>query len=81
MNTMCCRCYYYMSPYSQPLISQQDGELYKGNDYDSTIMCTVMLFDLFQSLLLHLLKNKFHSHDFKRGILIIICFTPAYIAL
>ena len=81
MNTMCCHCYYYMSPYSQSLMSQYDGEYYKGNDYDSTIKCTVMLFDLFQTLFLHLLTNKFHSYNFKSGILTIICFTPAYIAL
>jgi len=59
-----------MSPYLQSLISQHDGELYKGKDYDSKIMCTVMLFSLFQSLLLDLLTNKFHSYDFKCGILI-----------
>ena len=70
-----------MSLHSQTLILKHGGELYKANDYGSKIMCTVMLFDLFQSLFLHLLTNKFHWYDFKRGILIINCFTPAYIAL
>jgi len=78
MNIMYCHCYHYMSPSSQSLISKHDGEHYKGNDYDSKIMCTVMLFNLFQSLFLHLLTNKFNSYDSKCRILIKIWFTPAY---
>jgi hypothetical protein len=70
-----------MSPYSQFLISKHDGEHYKENDYYSKIKCTVMLFNVFQSLFLHLLTNKFNLYDFKCGILIKVQFTPAYKAL
>ena len=40
-----------------------------------------MLFNLFQSLFLHLLTNKFNLYDFKCGILIKVQFTPEYKAL
>jgi len=73
---MNCRNYY-MSPYSQSIILKHDGEHYKRNDYDSKIMCTVIIYNSFQSLFLHLLTNKFHSYDLKCGILIKIWFTPA----
>jgi len=42
-----------------------DVEHFKVNDYDSKTNCTVIVYNLFQSLFLHLLTNKFHSHDFK----------------
>jgi len=77
MNIMYCRCYCYMSSYSQSLISKCDVEHYKENDYDSKIKCTVIVHNFFQSLFLHLLTNKFHSYDLKCGILIKIWFTPA----
>jgi hypothetical protein len=81
MNIMYGHCYYYMSPYSQSLISKHVGEHNKGNDYDSKIKCTMMVFNFFHSLFLHLLTNKFHWHDSKSEILTKIRFTPAYKAL
>ena len=78
---MYCCCYHYMSPYSQLLLSKHDAEHCKGNDYDSRIKCTVMVYNLFQSLFLHLLTNKFHSYDFESGIVKKFCFTPTYNAL
>ena len=56
-----------MTLYSQSRISKQDGEILKGNDYDSKIKCIVMVYNLFQPLFLHILTNKFHSYDFKCG--------------
>ena len=51
MNIMYCHCYYYLSPYSQSLISKYDVGHYKENDYDSKIKCTVMIYNLFESSL------------------------------
>jgi hypothetical protein len=70
-----------MSPYSQSLILKHDGEHFKGNVYDSKCKCTVVVYNLFQSLFLQLLTNKVHSYDFKCGILIKIWFIPAYSSL
>jgi len=78
---MYCFCYHYMSPYSQSLISKHDAEHCKGNDYDSRINCAVMVYNLFQSLFLHLLTNKFLSFHFKCGILIKMFFTSPHNAL
>jgi len=70
-----------MSPYSQFLLSKHDAEHCKGNDYDSRIKCTVIVYNLFQSLFPHLLTNKFHLYDFESGIVKKVLFTPTYNAL
>ena len=70
-----------MTLYSQSRISKQDGEILKGNDYDSKIKCIVMVYNLFQPLFLHILTNKFHSYDFKCGTSINIWFKLACNAL
>jgi hypothetical protein len=68
MNIMCCCCYHYMSPYWQSLISNHVAEHCKGNDYNIRNQCNVMVYNLFLSLFLHLLTNKFHSYEFECGI-------------
>ena len=81
MNTMYSHSSHYMSPYSQSLISKHDAGHYERNDFDSKIKCTVMVYNLFQSLFLHLLTNKFHSYDINCGILTKNFVSPAYNAL
>jgi len=70
-----------MSPYSQFLISKHDAEHCKGNDYDRRIKFTLMVYNLFQSLFLHLPTNKCLPFHFKCGILIKILFTLPHNAL